>query len=286
MDKNKTSQTAAGMTIIRAIESEKKESDRICYDPLAHLMVDPFSQFLSGLFIKAGLYNRISPGIYEFLVARERYMDDFLKSSLLNNGIEQVVLLGAGFDTRPYRLPEIKQADVFEIDHPATQAEKIKRLNKIIRPLPENITFIPVDFNARTLEQSLLSTSYDSNKRTVFIWQGVVVYLKAESVDQTLAFITRHSAPGSLLVFDYCYSEFLADDSSRQVKTMRRSAQVTGEGFLFGIAENGLETFLSQRGFCNIHDVNSSELKRLYFKGINANRPLCEGFAIASASVS
>jgi methyltransferase (TIGR00027 family) len=267
------------MAIVRAIEASKPEDERICYDPIARSLINRIKLTLSKLIIDSGLYGRFFPGAIEFITARERYIDDFLKACL-KEGFDQVVILGAGFDTRAYRIPGIEKTKVFEIDHPVTQEVKLKRLKKVINPLPDHVTFIPVDFNTQTLGERLLTSGYNERGKTLFIWQGVTMYLTPEGVDSTLAFIANHSGPGSVVIFDYFYNETLYD-----MKTVRRITRVIGERLIFGIDEGQIEPFLTRRGFRDIHNATTGELKRLYFTGPNAGRPISTGIAIASARV-
>ncbi|HEX2980730.1 MAG TPA: class I SAM-dependent methyltransferase [Anaerolineaceae bacterium] len=284
MKQNHSSTTAEGMALVRAIESARPEGKRICYDPIARSLINGFSFRMSKLVIDSGLYNRLSPGALEFITAREHFIDDFLKAGL-NEGFDQVIILGAGFDTRAYRIPGIEKARVFEIDHPATQAVKLQRLRKVISPLPAHVTYIPLDFNTQTLEEGLSAHGYDEHAKTLFIWQGVTVYLTAQGVDSTLAFIAGHSALGSAVVFDYFYTEFLSDENRPEVKRLRKTMQMIGEEHIFGIGQDQLERFLSQRGFCQIRNTEPEDLKARYFTGLNAGRAIAIGAAIATARV-
>lgn len=270
------------MALVCAIEASRPEGERICYDPIARSLVNGISFTLSKLVIDSGIYERISRGAMEFITVRERYIDDYLKACL-SEGLDQVVILGTGFDTRAYRIEGIEKTRVFEIDHPATQAFKLKRLKKVIDPLPGHVTFIPVDFNTQTLAGRLLASGsgYNEQGKTLFIWQGVIMYLTPEGVDSTLAFITNHSRPGSAVIFDYFNNETL-----RKMKTERRITQAVGERLIFGIDEGQIEPFLTRRGFRDIHNTTTEELKRLYFTGPNAGRVLSTGVAIVSARVN
>ena len=271
--------------MLRAIEARKPEAERICYDPFARAFIPGISFTLSKLVIDSGLYERMAPGAVEFILVRERYIDDFLKACL-SEGLDQVVILGAGFDTRAYRIAGIEKTRVFEIDHPATQEVKLKRLKKVIDPLPGHVTFIPVDFNTQALSERLLASGYNEQAKTLFIWQGVTYFLTPEGVDSTLAFIANHSGPGSAVIFDYFYNETLRDTSRSYVKTMRRAARMTGEEYMFGIDQGQIEPFLTQRGFRDVRSVTLEDLKRLYFTGPNAGRAVPEGIAIVSAAVN
>lgn len=286
MANKKPSPSAAGVAMLRAVETEKPEAVRICYDSYAGAMIPGgISNSLSKLVITSGLYEKMAPGAVAFVAVRERFIDDFLKASL-SEGLDQVVILGAGYDTRPYRIAGIEKTHVFEIDAPATQEVKLKRLKKIFDPLPGHVTFIPMDFNAQPLGERLKSGGYNEQGKTLFIWQGVTYFLTSEGVDSTLAFITNHSGPGSAVIFDYFYNETLHDTRRIDVKMMKRSAKLTGEAYLFGIDQGQVETFLSQRGFREVHNAPLEDLKQLYFTGPNVRRFMPAGIAIASARVN
>lgn len=284
MNKKQSSATAEGIALVRAIEAERPESERICYDPIARSLVNGISFTLSKLVIDSGIYARISRGAMEYITVREGYIDDFLQASL-DEGLNQVVILGAGFDTRAYRAAGIEKTRVFEIDHPATQAVKLKRIRKVIHPLPNNVTFIPIDFNTQTLGERLRAGGYCERNKTLFIWQGVTMYLTPEGVDHTLAFIANHSGPGSTVIFDYFYNETLHNSDRNEMKHTDRILQATGERLRFGIDQDQTEPFLAQCGFCDIHNVTSEDLKQLYFTGPNAGRKILPGCAIVSARV-
>jgi methyltransferase (TIGR00027 family) len=282
MRQKQSSSTAEGMALVRAIEASRPAGERICYDPIARSLINGIKFTVNKLFIDSGIYERIAPGAIAFITARERYFDDFLKACL-SEGLDQVVILGAGFDTRAYRIPGIEKVRVFEIDHPATQDVKLKRLKKVIDPLPDYVTFVPVDFNTQTLGERLLASGYNERGKTLFIWQGVTMYLTPEGVNSTLAFIANHSGLGSAVIFDYFYNETLRD---MKMKTVRWILRVIGERLIFGIDEGQVEPFLTERGFRDVRNVTPDDLKRLYFTGPNAGRVIPMGVAIASARVN
>ncbi len=284
MNERRASTTAEGLALVRAIESERPEAVRICYDPIARKLINPISFRISGWVINSGLYARMSKGALEFILARDRYVDDYL-TECLKSGLDQVVILGAGFDTRPYRLPGNEKPRVFEVDHPATQALKMQRMKKIFDPLPAHITYVPLDFNTQSLEERLLACGYNSQAKTLFIWQGVSMYLSEEGVDATLAFVAHHSGHGSSLIFDYLYNEARENAAHNEMKNARRILKATNEQWTFGIDPDKLEPFLAQRGFKDIRSISPEDLTRLYFTGPNAGRVVGEGVAIATAVV-
>ena len=287
MRKSQSSMTAIGIAIVRAIESDRPEAERICYDPYARQFVNGVLYHFVRFFDKLGYSERKGPGVMGFLTVRERHIDEYLITCLAN-GVQQVVILGAGYDARAYRFEEFKRGvKVFEVDHPATQQAKLKKLVKIFDGVPQHVTYVAIDFNTQTLEQRLSECGYDEHAKTLFIWQGVTQYLTPESVDSTLAFVASHSGPGSSITFDYMYTSLLDGTVKRgEVNSMQRYRHMTGEGFKFGIPEGTIEAFMQQRGFCRIRNASHQDFKRLYFSGVNQNRAVAAGYAIVSATVS
>lgn len=285
MRKNQSSLTAAGIAVARAVESEKPAGERICYDPYAWQLIPAWMVHIFGFFIKSGYAELRGPGVNGFLAARERYIDDVLQN-FLDDGIQQLVILGAGYDSRLYRFDLADRVKAFEVDHPVTQAEKLKRVRKIFGAIPEHVTYAPVDFNTQSLSERLPACGYDPGLVTLFIWQGVTIYLSPEGVDNTLAFIVHNAAPGSAVVFDYVYREVLEGVRKQsEIRGLRRYRFMTGEGVSFGIPEGTAEAFLKARGFQHVTDVGKDELKAAYFTGKNANREMVAGYGIVIGKV-
>jgi methyltransferase (TIGR00027 family) len=283
MKKTQASMTAQGIAIARVFESEKPAGERICYDPLARQLISPFYLLLGKLFAAAG--ERKGPGVIGFLVARCRFMDDYLQECI-DAGIQQLVILGAGLDSRAYRFEKLKgHIKVFEVDHPATQVVKQNKLRKIFGNIPEHVTFVPVDFNEETL-QKLFDFGYQQKLKTLFIWEGVVHYLTPEAVDRTLEFVMKNSGSGSSIIFDYLYLSALnASHKRRDIERMQRVRRFTGEGLTFGIEEGQVEAFLQKRRFNQIKNVTSADLKKAYFTGANQSRAVSPIYAIVHATV-
>ena len=286
MKANRASTTAEGIALARAIESQKPADERICYDPFARQFVSALYWNVFRFFVSIGYAERRGPGTMGFLVARERYIDDYLQACL-DEGLEQLVILGAGYDSRAYRFDQLKNRRVFEVDHPATQLAKIAKLERILGTLPAHVVFVPIDFETQTLERRLAESGYDNHKKTLFIWQGVTQYLTPEAVDSTLAFVANHSGQGSSIIFDYMYTSLLDGTVKRgEVNSMQRYRRLTGEGFKFGIPEGTIEAFMQRRGFCSVKNATHEDFKRAYFTGVNQKRAVAAGYAIVSATVS
>jgi len=287
MRKNQSSMSAIGIAIVRGIESEKPENERICYDPYARQFVNPFLYKFVRFFDRIGYSEIKGPGVMGFLTVRERHIDEYLKTCLAD-GLEQLVILGAGYDARAYRFEELKHGvKVFEVDHPASQATKLEKLEQIFGSLPAHVTFVDIDFNAQRLDRRLFESGYDERLKTLFIWQGVTQYLTPEAVDSTLAFIADHSGPGSSVIFDYMYPTLLDGTVKRgEVTNMRSKRWASGEMMVFGIAEGTVIQFLEERGFNHVHDADAKYLHETYLKGKNAIRSVTDGYAIASGLVN
>lgn len=285
MRKNSPSLTAAGIALARAVESEKPAEERICYDPYARQFIPAWMYHLLGLFIKVGYAELRGPGVIGFLVVRERYIDDVLQN-FLNEGLQQLVILGAGYDSRAYRLDLPAELKIFEVDHPVTQSAKQEKLYRIFGRIPEHVRYIPVNFNTQGLSERLLSSGYDQNLLSLFIWQGVTMYLAPEGVATTLAFVAQNAAPGSAIVFDYIYQAVLDGiQKQSEISNIRRYRFMTGEGLTFGIPEGKAGAFLRAHGFQQVKDVTMNELKAAYFTGINASRKVVGGYGIVIGKV-
>jgi len=285
MRKNRSSLTAAGIALMRAIESEKPADERICYDPYARQFIPTWMYHILGFFIKSGYAEWHGPGVNGFLVVRDRYIDDVL-IRFLEEGLEQLVILGAGYDSRSYRFDLPGKMKTFEVDHPITQLDKLKKVQTIFGKLPEHVSYVAIDFNTQTLQELLSAAEYDAQLKTLFIWQGVSMYLTNEAVDATLRFVVNHSGSGSAIVFDYLYRAVL-DGIQRQqeVVNMRRHRFMTGEELTFGISAGEVEAFLKTRDFRQAIDVNVDYLKTTYFTGKNARRAVVGGYGIVIGKI-
>jgi len=258
MKRYQSSVTAQGIALIRAVESRKPEAERVCYDPNAQRFLNPLLSALSGFVAWYG--GKISPGTGEYLIARTRYIDDFVQTCLAR-GLQQLVILGAGFDSRAYRFEGLKHAiKVFEVDHPATQQVKLSKLRRIFGAIPAYVTYVPIDFVSQSLNE-LRDHGYDGALKTLFIWEGVTYYISAEAVDSTLAFVAHHSARSSWIIFDYVYVEDLtARDKRPEISRMQRYSRFTDEGLDFGIKAGTIDEFLEARGFTQVQKIGRAHV--------------------------
>ena len=184
----------------------------------------------------------------------------------LELGIEQVVILGAGFDTRAYRFAErLSSVRVFELDHPVTAALKQARVRRVFGSLPEHVTYVSSDLEREDLGVALQGAGYRAAARTLFIWSGVSFYLSAEAVDSVLEFVRLRSAPGSSIAFDYHYQGLT--DGTREYyggREGRRRVEQLGEPCIFGIEEGELSALLERHELALVADVGPTDLERRY----------------------
>jgi methyltransferase (TIGR00027 family) len=176
-------------------------------------------------------------------------MDEVVRDEV-GAGSQQIVILGAGFDTRAYRLRDLLDGvGVFEVDHPITSQLKRERVRKVFGELPGHVSYVEIDFETQDLGEVLDAAGYDRSARTVFVWSGVTPYITGEAVRATLGFVADCSGPGSAIVFDYIFREFLeGDDGYYGAANLRKAVARQGEPFQCGVPEGGIEAFVNEAG--------------------------------------
>jgi methyltransferase (TIGR00027 family) len=230
-------------------------------------------------------YESKVPGVHYYVQGRTRHFDGVLEAALEEPQPAQLVILGAGLDSRCYRFAhKLKRVRCFEVDHPGTAAWKRKRLARW-GGAHDHVHFVSVDFNTESLSDRLVANGFDFAARTIWLWEGVTMYLPEAAVRATLEVIAR-TAAGSLLVFDYAIADAL-EHPERYYGAARTLAQVAqqDEPILFGLDPSRLATFLDGFGFELRGDLQPAALARRYLlksDGHSLGRP-AEFFAIADA---
>jgi methyltransferase (TIGR00027 family) len=294
LQQGKASWTAEVSAAYRAAESDRPENERVCYDPISKYFLRTLFQHIgknpiirktfAGIMFRYA--ERVTPGNPGYVVSRTRYIDDYL-DKCVGEGIEQLVILGAGYDTRAYRFDELKgKVKVFEVDHPATQELKIRKVKKFLSILPDHVVYVAVDFDKEKLKDRMIESGYANNLKTLFIWEGVVPYISEEGVDDTLAFAARNSTKGSYIIFDYIFKSVIDGTNESEVaKRWKKTLDDLAEPFMFGIEEGNAAEFLTKRGFAEVNEVRVESLKNTYFKGESKNRKVFPFAAIVHATV-
>lgn len=272
------SEMAERIALIRVGESRRPENERICYDPYAIRFISP--EILEFAARNPKKYKaeierleKLFPGLANSAVARVRYFDDVIKASAAD-GLEQLVILGAGYDTRAYRIKELKNIKVFEVDHPDTQQIKVEKIKEIFGSLPGHVSYVPLDLEFDKLGQSLAEGGYNRTGKTLFAMEGLLMYLQSETVDEILSFVVQNSGKASAIIFDYgtLRSTSSEDSTSEASKNIRNYTQQRKEHIKFGIKDGMIETFLSERGFSKVQNMTSEDYKKAYFQGKNKDR--------------
>ena len=206
-------------------------------------------------------------GSYEYVIARTKYIDGIFKESL-KQGIGQILIFGAGFDTRAVRFADINtNTKIFELDTIHTQKAKLKQFKKRNVPLPKNTFYIPIDFNVDSASDKLTSHGFKRDKTTFFILEGIIQYLKEEAVDELFKMIYELSAPDSKVVFDYIYASVLRKENIYYgERDIYKKVNDAREPWLFGIEKGEIESFVSQYKFKLIQNLDSEALEKMFFR--------------------
>ena len=267
----KASGTADIMCLARAISYKDK---RDCYsgpDAIAYILVPPFFKLLikSRLLIRPFIGLFYPKGMYEYIIARTKYIDAVFIQAL-KQGFDQVVIFGAGLDSRALRFQKLNQITrIFELDAPITQQEKLKNYQaKKLRP-PNNLKFVPIDFNKESLAEKIKQFGFISGLKALFIMEGVTMYLSAEAVDRTFNFISEVAGTGSLIVFDYIHGMVIQGENRYlgEEDAAKRVAKL-GEAWTFGLESKEVESFLDKYNIKLQDHSRTQDLESRYFKNL------------------
>jgi methyltransferase (TIGR00027 family) len=263
---NRPSLTAEYMALFRALESSRPASSRLFTDSDAPLFLRGWRKWFARLAtLPAGrqvaerLLDRASPGARAAGIARTKWIDDEATGTLQTAG--QLVLLGAGFDMRAFRLLSADHARTFELDHPETSHSKQAILKSARRGLPERIRYVGIDFNSQSITKVLLNAGFDNSRPACMIWEGVTNYLTAEAVDRSLRQIGETAAKGSILLFTYVDRAVLQNPEKffgglRLIERLRSY----GEPWTFGLDPGEVCSYLAARRLELVKDVSASEV--------------------------
>jgi methyltransferase (TIGR00027 family) len=263
------SETALFAALYRAIAHKEFGDKRLGQDHLAEYFLPPHFRFLIR-FKKVRINvikksNRLTPGMYEYMLARTVFFDSLFEDGLKNN-VSQIVLLGAGYDTRPYRFKKLNSnTKIIELDVATTQDRKRKCLKRAHIVIPKNVSLVTIDFNKESLKDVLEKAGYEANQKTLFLWEGVCYYLDPESVYETLEFFKRFSHNKSLIAFDYAV--FISEENIENYYGARKFMETwrkhrSNEPFKFTIDEDQTETLLEQRGLKVVSHLENKEMEK------------------------
>lgn len=200
------------------------------------------------------------------LVSRARYAEDGLLSAI-ERGVRQYVILGAGFDTFAWRQENLPDDFIiYEVDHPATQAFKINRLQEMGMEIPKNVRFVSVDFKRDSLQDELMKVGYNIQTLTYFSLLGVVMYLEKQDFYQLLSTVSDLSMNGSSFIFDYLDDTAFNDAlASKKLIQMRQITAHTGEPMVTGFDPLTLDLELQDCNMLVYENLSPENIQEWYF---------------------
>jgi methyltransferase (TIGR00027 family) len=254
MQATRPSRTASQNALFRALEARKPASTRVADDTLAVRFLPTEFRLLAGLARAPGgrrlietVIDRRWPCVRGGVVARTRLIDETVAAELPQ--VRQALILGAGFDSRAYRLAGMHTVTVFEVDHPATQAVKQDVLRRATGAAP-GVRFVPVVFGTDDPAQKLAAAGFAAGEQTLVLWEGVTNYLDPAAVDAMFRFLASVLRPGSPVVFTYVDRRMLDGSAAFDgAETTMRAVRRVGEPFTFGLDPEETPGYLAERGF-------------------------------------
>lgn len=266
------SRTAEHNALFRALESSLPAGQRLFEDRLAHAFLT-WPLGLVARLARLPVFRSLVltyidshwPGVRSSVVARTALIDEAIADKA-REGAAQIVLLGAGYDSRPYRLPALRHLPAFEVDHPDTLIAKRRALQRVLLELPPNVRFVATDFNQDRLESAMATAGYNYAAPTIFVWEGVTNYLTEAAVDTTLRWCSRAALP-SALISTYVHRDILTNpDAFVGADRLFATLAKVGEKLTFGMDPKALPQFLTDRGLSLERDIGAADYRRLYFK--------------------
>lgn len=272
MQSHQPSQTAAWVAAARTLGTLLPRSQQLAHDPYGN-------EFLGGIVRRASdallntpeLFRLLVPGqsaFYVFLLwmqLRTRALDDILREFIASGG-HQVVLLGAGYDVRAVRFAHLlREANVFEVDHPATQAHKRATVKR--SQLRSTARYVPWDFETGTqgLAHQLYQAGLSRHHRVLTICEGVTMYLTERAIEETFALVKEYGASSSWFAFTYLDQRALRKAQGDQRITQRIAKSIAGEPHRFGFKPRELSGWLHARGYTLLSDVSDRDLAARHF---------------------
>jgi len=262
--------TGAGPTMMVAVEQYFPKKHRITEDNLAYRILPFGIRAVAGVLGSPSARDwmvrqteRSLPGIWSGMMCRKRYIDEKLIEA--SGQVEAVVNLGAGFDTRAYRLSTLADIPVWEVDQPENIKPKRDRLQKLFGEVPPHVRLVPIDFDREELSAVLRGFGYLTDQKTFFIWEAVTQYLTEAGIRTTFDFLARASS-GSLLAFTYVRKDFIDGKNKYGQETAYDQYITKDRIWLFGLNPEDVPNFLEPYGWRMIEHLGYEELAERYVK--------------------
>jgi methyltransferase (TIGR00027 family) len=273
---NQVSGTALATAFLRALAAYDPRTEIRGNDSLAEIFLveeqkKPLKDFSARTWV---MQNKLTPGAYEFMVARTAFFDQIVEQALKDN-IPQIVFLGAGYDSRSYRYEQlIRDTMIFELDTKPTQERKRECLLQSQISISTHIRFVPVNFETDNLLDKLNEAGFDREKKTLFVWEGVTYYLSEKTVNDMLELMKSNSPSGSSVCFDYVAlsDRTLNENNAAEMRKLMHS-KYPNEPTRFGIPAGKIESFLAERGYSITKHLTGDDMTQTYLPGDNGKVP-------------
>ncbi len=259
---NKISETAVAIASLRALSYYETEPVLQSRDSVAEIFLPEDKRtLLKDIESRETVKRQIPKGLYEYVIARTKYFDAVCLEAIINN-TRQIVLVGAGYDSRPYRFQKFNtNSKIYELDAKPTQVHKLSCLRNHNIEIPNNISFIPADFETDNIIDALCGRGYDKEKQTLFLWEGVTFYLTKDTVTRMLHLLNNNSGRGSRVCFDF---QTIHDDNDL-IRT-----GLEDETIKFGIETGGIKRFIRELNYQIIEHITAEEMERRYLTRSNS----------------
>jgi methyltransferase (TIGR00027 family) len=274
----KPSETALFAALRRTIAYKEYHNDKFGPDDLAEIFLPPhFRFFLKFKRIRDNTKKKLAqlmPGLTEFIIARTAFFDNLFIDALKNQ-TPQIVFLGSGYDSRAYRFAkENKGTRIYEMDAMPTQNRKIRCLKAAHINIPREVKYVPINFINDSLGDVLKKAGYQSQEKTLFLWEGVSYYLDLDSVKRTLEYVAQCSNKKSVIAFDYSISVPEEDRSkyygvNEFMKSMKEHH--ANEELVSTIKHGETESFLMDRGLRMIEHLDNKGIELKYLVDDNGS---------------
>ena len=275
--------TAQGVAKQRLIETIAGPEKSVINDPYADKFVIGSGVIkLMGHRLNVWLSSKLAPGFHEHLISRTRFIDDLIEKSA-KEGIEQYVILGAGYDSRANRLNLTPSLKIFEVDQPEVSNIKLSKLPKDL-PNLENITYVNVDFSYQSLSEQLLTAGFDQTKSTIFTLEGVSQYITKEAVSSTIQELSSITKDARSIFFMSYVDELLNKDPaacfgkgypnpSKKANLIQNLSAKVGEPWISFYGAEEIESILEDNGYSMKENVTLEDLNSLYFSPVGRALP-------------
>lgn len=268
MREGRASRTARSVALLRAIASAPGSPYLGVNDPLAIKLLGRRGVVAQLGCRSPGLSRALTFGLLSHVALRTATIDEAVRHHVRET--EQFVILGAGLDARAFRMKELEDVDAFELDHPASQAEKRARLGET-PPKSRSLRFVPIDFESESLHTKLRESGLDPSAPTLWIWEGVTPYLNERAIDETLQAIAENSAAGSVLIMSYATPEIarvvgLPDGGPLVREIIHAAFRALGEPLITRLTPEQAAQWVARYGFDSREDGGVREWGARFLK--------------------